>query len=115
MSFATVANLLTAILCAAVLVQSVRMMRSLKAVRGGAIREVVDALDRSTGQARLVLGELKQALAECGGAAQAVGDARAIADELTVMVGIANASADRMAEAANGARRHPGEERGGWA
>ena len=81
MNFSTVANIATIILCAAVLVQSVRMMRSLKAVRGGAI-----------------------------------------ADELTVMVVIANASADRMADAADAARRQQAADygasdhnAGGWA
>ncbi len=122
MNFSTVANIATIILCAAVLVQSVRMMRSLKAVRGGAIADVVAALDRSTGQARIVLSELRDALAECAHSARAVADGKAIADELTVMVGIANASADRMADAADAARRHHAgdygaadHEAGGWA
>lgn len=106
------ANLATIILCCAVLVQSVRMMRSLKAVRGGAIAEVVQALDNSTGQARMVLAELKTALGDCGHNARALADAKAIADELTVMVGIANASADRMADAAAAARRQHAEDRG---
>lgn len=105
MSIAVVVNILTIILCAAVLVQSLRMMRSLKAVRGGAMTEVVTALDGATMQARRVLYELKAALGECAGSAQAVADAKAICDELTVMVGIANASAERMVDAANGARR----------
>ena len=59
----------------------------------------------------MVLSELKTALADCAGSAQAVADARAIADELTVMVGIANASADRMAEAANAARHYQVDQR----
>jgi hypothetical protein len=111
MNFATVADLGTMILCAAVLVQSVRMMRSLKAVRGGAIVEVVTLLDRSTAEARMVLSELKTALGDCAGAAKALADGHAIADELTVMVGIANASADRMADAAHAARRQHAEDR----
>lgn len=105
MNFATLANIATAILCAAVLVQSIRMMRSLKAVRGDAITEIIAALDHSTAEARGVLFELKAALADCGRHAKVVADGKAIADELTVMVGIANASADRMADAANEARR----------
>jgi hypothetical protein len=107
MNFATVANLGTMILCAAVLVQSVRMMRSLKAVRGGFHRLV----DRSTAEARMVLSELKTALGDCAGAARALAEGKAIADELTVMVGIANASADRMADAAHAARRQHAEDR----
>jgi len=108
MSVPILVNILTIILCAAVLVQSMRMMRSLKALRSGAMRDVVVALDASTTQARRVLSELKAALAECVGSAQAVMDAKAICDELTVMTGIANASAERMVDAANGARRHTG-------
>ncbi|TCP72407.1 DUF6468 domain-containing protein [Sphingomonas sp. PP-CE-1G-424] len=122
MNFSTVANIATIILCAAVLVQSVRMMRSLKAVRGGAIADVVEALDRSTGQARMVLSELRDALGECAHSARAVAEGKAIADELTVMIGIANASADRMADAADAARRQQtgdysaaDHNAGGWA
>lgn len=105
MSWPVLVNILTIILCAAVLVQSMRMMRSLKAIRDGAMTEMVTALDAATVQARRVLSELKTTLGECAGGAQAVIDAKAICDELTVMVGIANASAERMVEAANGARR----------
>ncbi|HEX8484314.1 DUF6468 domain-containing protein [Sphingomonas sp.] len=113
MSFATLANIATAILCAAVLVQSVRMMRSLKAVRGDAIGEIIKALDHSTTQARGVLVELKAALGDCTRQSGTLAEAKAIADELTVMVGIANASADRMADAANAARRMHAEGRSG--
>lgn len=105
MNFATVADLGTMILCTAVLVQSVRMIRSLKAVRGGGIVEVVTLLDRSTAEARIVLSELKTTLSGCTASARALSDGQAITDELTVMIGIANASADRMADAANAARR----------
>lgn len=108
MTFATIADLGTMILCAAVLVQSVRMIRSLRAVRGGAITEVVTLLDRSTTEARMVLSELKGALHDCSTSARALAEGQAIADELTVMVGIANASADRMADVANAARRQAG-------
>lgn len=106
MSLSMLVNIMTIILCAAVLVQSMRMLRSLKAIRGGAMTEMVTALDASTTQARRVLSELKAALGECVGSAQAVMDAKAICDELTVMTGIANASAERMVDAANGARRY---------
>jgi hypothetical protein len=105
MTFATMADLGTMILCAAVLIQSVRMIRSLKAIRSGAITEVVALLDRSTGEARSVLSDLKVTLAHCSSTANALSEGQAITDELTVMIGIANASADRMADAANAARR----------
>lgn len=105
MTFATLSNLATIMFCAAVLVQSVRMMRSLKAVRGEAFAQIATVVDRSTGEARLVLSELKTALAECEHGQRAIIDVRALIDELTVMVGIANASADHMAEMASAARR----------
>jgi len=103
MSFATATNIVTIILCAAVLVQSMRMMRSLRAVRGGAIAEMVAALDTATGEARSVLCELKTALGGCVDVARPLAEAREIADELAVMIGIANASADRIAKVAGAA------------
>jgi len=105
MNFATVANICTMVLCVAVLVQSVRMMRSLKAVKEGALTDVVNALDKSTGQARTVLSELKKALLECANMARAIEDGRKMADELDDMVEIANSSADRLMEAASLANR----------
>lgn len=100
MTFATLANIATMLFCAAVLVQSVRMMRSLKAVKEGALTEVVDALDKSTVHARAVLSELKMALAQCSGNARMLGDAKEMAEELSIMIGIANASAERLVDAA---------------
>jgi mevalonate kinase len=103
MTFATVANIATMLFCLAVLVQSVRMMRSLKAVKEGALTEVVEALDKSTAQARVVLSELKMALGHCAGHARVLGEAKEMAEELGVMIGIANASAERLVEAASAA------------
>lgn len=100
MTITMLVNISTSILCAGVLVQSVRMMRSLRTLRGGAIAEVVTALDHSTQQARLVLSQLKLALGDCARSAQTVAEGKAICDELLVMIGIADASADRLAEAA---------------
>lgn len=109
MSFATLANIVTAVFCLAVLVQSVRMMRALRAMKDGDLREVVEALDRSTAQARGVLSELKAALGDCARSENALGQGRELADELGVMIGIANASAERLMEAADGANRRPAE------
>ena len=113
MTFATAANVATAILCLAVLVQSIRMMRSLRALRSGApIAEVVEALDRSTEQARQVLCDLRGSLGDCAATARVIAEGRSLSDELTVMIGIANASADRMMDAADAARRqYAGEAR----
>lgn len=105
MTFATFSNVATAMFCLAVLVQSVRMMRSLKAVKEGALTDVVSALDKSTAEARAVLSELKSALVHCAGSARVLDNSRAIADELGLMIEIANASAERLVEASGKANR----------
>ena len=110
MNLTTLANAVTAILCIAVLVQSVRMMRSLGELRGGGgMAEVVAALDTSTQQAQRVLHELRRSLVDCAASAEIVAQGKVMSDELTVMIGIANASADRMAETANALRREQAE------
>ena len=105
MNLAMLANLVTALLCLAVLVQSVRMMRSLKSVKEGALTEVVGALDRSTNEARAVLSDLKLTLAASSGSARTLEQSREMADELGVMIGIADASAERLMEASAAATR----------
>jgi hypothetical protein len=105
MSFATFINIITVIFCLAVLVQSVRMMRSLEAVKGAALPQMIKALDTATGQASQVLSDLKQTLRTDGAAnARALAQAEEIRDELGVMIGIANASADRLVETASAKR-----------
>lgn len=99
MSFAVFTNLIVILLCAAVLVQSVRMMRSFRAVKDGGLQAVVAALDASTAQARAVLSDLKETLrTEAADNARIVAEGRAIREELSVMVGIANAVAERIVE-----------------
>ena len=101
MGFATFVNIITIIFCLAVLVQSVRMMRSLDAVKGNSLPQMVQALDTATAQAKLVLSELKETLrTDAASTARALSSAESIRDELTVMVGIANATADRLLETA---------------
>ena len=101
MGFATFVNIITVIFCLAVLVQSVRMMRSLEAVKGASLQQIVQALDAATTQARVVLSELKQTLStDAASTARTLANAESIRDELTVMVGIANATADRLLESA---------------
>lgn len=109
MNLSSLANIVTACFCLAVLVQSVRMMRALKAMKEGGLSEVVEALDRSTAQARGVLSELKATLGECARSERGLRDGRELADELGVMIGIANASAERLMEAADVANRKPAE------
>ena len=101
MGFATFINIITIIFCLAVLVQSVRMMRSLEAVKGASLAQTVQALDASTGQAKLVLSELKQTLStDVAANFRSMASAESIRDELTLMIGIANATADRLLESA---------------
>ncbi|WP_298675546.1 DUF6468 domain-containing protein [uncultured Sphingomonas sp.] len=97
MTIALVANLLTSILCAAVLVQSVRMARSLNQVKDGDLPLMVAALDKATGEARGVLSEMKRTLgADCAQHARQVERARELRDELELITGIGNAAAERI-------------------
>lgn len=101
MTLAILSNIATAIFCAAVLVQSVRMMRSLKAMNDGTLAQVVSALDKSTAQARVVLSDMKQTLAgDCAANARVVEEARTLREELAIIIGIADAAAERIAGAA---------------
>jgi hypothetical protein len=106
MTFAVSANIATMILCIAVLIQTVRLMRALDTVKSGALTDVVTALDRSTGEARRVLGKLTELLrGDVAVTSRTLGEGRAMIEELTVMTGIANAIAERIVDAA-GASNH---------
>jgi len=106
MTFATVINLALVLLCAGVLVQCSRMMRSLRAVQSGDLQAMVSSLDNVTVQARSVLSDLKVLLSTEGAAnARVVESAEALRDELSVMVGIGNAMAERIVEATAEARQ----------
>jgi hypothetical protein len=106
MTFAVAANIATMILCIAVLIQTVRLMRALDTVKSGALTDVVTALDRSTGEARRVLGKLTELLrGDVAVTSRTLGEGRAMIEELTVMTGIANAIAERIVDAA-GASNH---------
>lgn len=101
MTFATFTNILLMALCVAVLVQSARMMRAFKAIQTGDLGETVKQLDRATGQARTVLAELKDILATDGAASvRTIQSGETLRDELSVMVGIGNAVAERIMDAA---------------
>lgn len=99
-SASDVTNIATILLCLAVLVQSVRMMRSLKAMRESTLAEAAQALDRATAAANHVLGELKRTLKEDSRAtAEVLREGAALREELIVMVGIANSVAERLVDA----------------
>lgn len=110
MSFATITSLVTAILCIAVLVQCARVMRSLAAFRAADLPGTARALDTATASAHHVLSELKTELDRSGEPTlRALAEARAIADELGVMIGIGNATADRLLDSARNSRASLGE------
>ncbi|WP_333572702.1 DUF6468 domain-containing protein [Sphingomonas sp.] len=113
MSIALFANVLTIILCVAVLVQSMRMMRSLRTVKEGALTDVVKALDNATVQARSVLSDMKATLGtDCARHARLVEQARDLRDELSDMIGIADSACERIVSAVSlaNALRVAGEE-----
>tara|TARA_R100001132_G_C3267187_1_gene89803 strand:- start:616 stop:1188 length:573 start_codon:yes stop_codon:yes gene_type:complete len=106
MTFTAFTNIITILFCLAVLVQSVRLARSLKQVRESQLDRTVGALDTATAKARCVLSELKETLSTEGAAnALCVGEAKEVREELHVMVGIANAMAERLMEAASAGSR----------
>ena len=100
MTFVTFINLVLMLLCATVIVQSIRLTKSFKTIRSSALDESVAQLDRATGQAKAVLAELKTLLSTDGVAqSRVIKDGEALRDELSVMVGIGNAVAERIMEA----------------
>lgn len=108
MSFSTVTNIMTMLFCTAVLVQSVRLMRCLKAVKGEDFGEMVIALDDATTQARKVLADLRETLrVDCAANARAIASGTAMREELTVMAGIADAVAERIVDAVGKATPPP--------
>ncbi|MFC3578697.1 DUF6468 domain-containing protein [Sphingomonas hylomeconis] len=109
MTFSTIADLVTTALCVAVIVQMLRVKRSLDAVRRGDLGHVVAALDQSTVQARIVLSELKGTLERCTSHAETTERGREVLDELRLMVELADGAADRLI-AASSARTAAGKE-----
>lgn len=101
MTFVTFTNILLSLLCLAVVIQSARIKRSFEAIRSGDLGETVKQLDHATAQARSVLAELKQILATDGAATtRTIASGETLRDELSVMVGIGNAVAERIMDAA---------------
>jgi len=106
MSLATAINLLTIVLCSAVLIQCVRMTRALNRFREADFPGTVAALEGATRHAEAVLASIKRVLAqEAEPKLAALSDARMAAEELGVMVGIANGTADRLLDASRTARK----------
>lgn len=96
-SLPLIANLVMAILSSAMLVQSVRLLRSFRQIRTSGLADVVSALDRSTSEARTVLTELRITLStEMGANQKTVTEAMALRDELAMMTEMGNATAERI-------------------
>jgi hypothetical protein len=109
MTFTTLSNMATMLFCIAVLIQSVRMMRCLRAMKSDAFGTMVAALDTSTAQARRVLADLRETLrVDCAANARVIATGTAMREELTVMAGIADAAAERIVEAVGAAGRNGG-------
>lgn len=112
MTFASLINVLTILLCGAVLVQCVRVTRALAALRQANLPATVSALETATGQAEAVLGHMRDVLKrDAEPQMKLMARAHEVADELGVMIGIANATADRLLDAARDGRAAHAEER----
>lgn len=105
MTLASIINVLTTCLCAAVLVQCWRMTRALDRFRAADFPGTVRALQTATGEAEAVLGNIRTVLAsEADPRLSSLAEAGRVADELGVMIGIANATADRLLDASRTSR-----------
>lgn len=112
MSFSILTNIITMVFCGAVLIQSVRLIRCLRAVKGVAFGEMVAALDKSTSQAKAVLADLRETLqTDCAANARVIASGAAMRDELTVMAGIADAVAERIVSAVEKSKPHTPQPR----
>ncbi|WP_010219794.1 hypothetical protein [Sphingomonas sp. PAMC 26621] len=110
MTFSTLTDVVTILFCSAVLVQSVRLIRCLQAVKGAGFADMVAALDTSTIQAKRVLADLRDTLhIDCVANARVIASGEAMREELTVMAGIADAVAERIVDAVgkSNAQSHP--------
>ena len=97
-SLAVGTSILTILFCAAVLVQSVRLDRALRAVQTAEHGRMVETLDEATRRAETAVRALRDLLAAEGSELQRqVGRSRELSDELSVMVGLADAAAERVA------------------
>lgn len=107
MSLSATLNIMTMIFCFAVLVQSLRMMRSLRTVKDGALTQVVQVLEKATADARAVLFDMKMTLERDGAEnARAIEQGRALRDELLTIVPLADAAAERIVNTVAIANEH---------
>jgi hypothetical protein len=104
----TTLNFVLMILCIAVLIQTARLMRSVRALRSTDFKGTIVALDKSSEEARQVMQEMKEALSGCVLANKlTLSKSQDLRDELSFMSDLANSSADRVIEAVEQANAHP--------
>lgn len=97
-SLPTLMSGLTILFCLAVLVQAFRLDRRLKAVQTAEHSRMVEALDTASDRAEEVTRKLRDLLRSEGATLQAeLSKGREVADELVIMVGVADAAAERLA------------------
>lgn len=102
MTFAMAINVVLGILCVIVVIQSLRMVRGVQEIRSLSFDEGVAQMDSATQRAQAVLTELKTVLdAATTAQNRAIVDGEALRDELSVMIGIGNAVAERIMDAAD--------------
>ena len=102
MTFATMTNIATMILCIAVLIQTVRLMALLATVKGGALTDMIKALNVATHEARQVMAGLSALLqTDVAQTSRTLVEGKTMVEELTIMTGIANAIAERIVDAAS--------------
>ncbi|PCJ71788.1 MAG: hypothetical protein COA62_04260 [Rhodobiaceae bacterium] len=92
---------LVAILLAATIFYCAMLDRRLKALRSGqdGFKAIIDQLNTATARAEMSIGQLKQASGEAGsGIIEQHEKARAVADELSVMIASGNNLADRLSQ-----------------
>ena len=108
MDMSTAFNVILMILCAAVLVQTARLMRNIKALRSTDFKAMILAMDRSAEEARQVIVEMKETLGGCVAANNlSMKASQDLRDELSLITDLANAAADRIIASVAEANEHP--------
>lgn len=111
MTFATFTNLVLMVLCSAVLVQSLRMTRALNLIRNSDLKDMIEGLCTASAEAQIVLTRLKGVLnTDAATHTRTVARGEAMLTELTLMVDIANAAAERIVDVAESHRPAPPAE-----
>jgi hypothetical protein len=102
MTFVAVSNLVLIALCVIVIVQSLRMAKGIREFRTSSLNESASQIDAATARAQAVLNELKTVLATSAAAQnRALVSGEEMREELSVVIGIGNAVAERIIEAAS--------------